>query len=279
MPKDQDFDEKEMSFLDHLEELRWHLLRAFGAILLFTIVAFANKKLLFHDIILGPARPDFFTYRAFCRLGEWLQVPSLCIDRLNFILQSRTLMGQFTTHLTVSVACGLILSFPYVFWEIWRFIKPGLKMGERSATGGAVFSVSLLFISGILFGYYLVAPMSINFLANYTVDDSIANEFDLSSYMGTLVMMVLGCGAIFQLPMVIYVLSKIGLITPQIMRNVRRYAVVVILVVAAVITPSPDIFSQLLVAIPLYFLYELSIFISAAVQRKREKEQAEALKG
>lgn len=186
-------------------------------------------------------------------------------------------MGQFTTHLTVSVAVGLVLSFPYVFWEIWRFVKPGLKLGERSVTRGAVFFVSLLFLMGILFGYYLVAPMSINFLANYTVDESIANEFDLSSYMGTLVMMVLGCGAIFQLPMVVYVLSKIGVMTPQLMRNVRRYAVVVILIIAAVITPSPDIFSQMLVAIPLYFLYELSIFISAAVQKGKEREQTEAL--
>jgi sec-independent protein translocase protein TatC len=193
----------------------------------------------------------------------------LCIDKLNFTIQSRNMTGQFTTHVTISFVIGLIMAFPYAFWEIWRFVKPGLYTKERNLTSGAVFYVSLLFMLGVLFGYYILSPLSINFLANYTVDESIINEFDLLSYIETLVMMVLACALMFQLPMVVYVLSKTGLVTPQLMRMFRRHAIIVILFVAAVLTPSPDMFSQLIVAVPIYLLYEISIYISAAVEKAR----------
>lgn len=264
-------DDKEMSFLDHLEELRWHLIRSLISVMVFTVLAFFSKRLIFHHIILGPSRPDFWTYRKLCELGKWLQVPELCIEQLNFTIQSRTITGQFSTHITTSIVAGLVLAFPYTFWEIWRFVKPGLYPRERQITRGAVFFVSVLFFAGILFGYYILSPMSINFLANYQVDESIQNEFDLLSYISTLLMMVLASGIMFQLPMVVYVLSKAGLVTPSLMRTYRRHAIIVILIVAAVLTPSPDIFSQLLIATPIYLLYEISIFLSAREEAKRKK--------
>lgn len=282
-PQEPALEEKEMSFLDHLEELRWHIIRSLGAIVVFALTAFLNKKFIFHDVILGPARVDFITYRAFCKLGQLLvdqglsTENALCIDKLSFVIQSRTMTGQFATHIGVSFLAGLIVAFPYVFWEIWRFVAPGLYPKERALTRGAVFYVSFLFLSGVLFGYYVLSPLSINFLANYVVDDSITNQFDLSSYMNTLVMMVLSCGIMFQLPMVVYVLAKIGIMTPTFMRTYRRHAIVVIMLIAAIITPGGDVFSLMLVAIPIYFLYEISIFIARAVERnKAEQARLEA---
>ncbi len=263
-------EEKEMSFLDHLEELRWHLIRAVGSIFIFAIVAFFSKGFVFHHLILGPSRTDFWTYQMFCKLGGLLNSDALCIEQLPFIIQNRTMTGQFTTHISVSLVLGLIAAFPYAFWEIWRFIKPGLHSSEKQVTSGAVFFVSLLFMSGVLFGYYLVAPLSINFLSNYQVDSSIQNEFDLNSYISTITMLVLACGLMFQLPMVAYVASKAGLVTPQLMRTFRRHAFIVILVVSAIITP-PDVISQILVSAPLVVLYEISIHVSGVVMRKREK--------
>lgn len=275
MPLDQfDVDapsgDKEMGFLDHLEELRWHLIRSISAILVFTIIAFLSKDFIFGVLILGPSKPDFWTYKIFCQLAIYLKTPDLCIDHLNFTLQSRQMTGQFAMHITSSFVAGFIVAFPYVFWELWRFVKPGLYVKEVNATRGAVFVVTLLFILGILFGYFVISPLSINFLANYQLDPTILNQFDITSYISTLIMMVLASGLMFQLPMIVFVLTKMGLVTPQFMRTYRRHSVVVILVVAAFITPSPDIFSQILVALPLYMLYEASIFVSAWEIRARK---------
>lgn len=266
--------EKEMGFLDHVEELRWRLIRALVAILVFTIVAFCSKDFIFGVLILGPAKPDFFTYKLFCQLGAMWNIPSLCIDHLNFSLQSRNMTGQFMMHITSSFVAGLIVAFPYVCWELWRFIKPGLYPTEKNATSGVVFYVTILFVTGVLFGYYVISPLSINFLANYQLDPTILNQFDITSYVSTLVFMVLASGLMFQLPMVVWVLTKMGILTPAFMRQYRRHSIVVILLVAAFITPSPDIFSQILVAFPLYLLYEMSIFISAYEIRKKAKEDA-----
>lgn len=278
MPLDQIDDslptgDKEMGFLDHLEELRWHLIRSVVAILALTIVAFLSKDIIFGIIILGPAKVDFWTYRKFCELAAYLNTPDLCIDKLNFSLQSRNMTGQFAMHISSSFVIGFIVAFPYVFWEIWRFVKPGLYDKEVSATRGAVFVVTALFLMGILFGYYIISPLSINFLANYQLDPAILNQFDITSYISTLIMMVLASGLMFQLPMVIFVLTKIGIITPAFMRTYRRHAIVVILIVAAFITPSPDIFSQMLVAVPLYMLYEASIFVSAWEMRRKKNAE------
>ncbi|MES2386528.1 MAG: twin-arginine translocase subunit TatC [Bacteroidota bacterium] len=268
----KDLDEKEMTFIDHLEELRWHIIRSLAAILVFAVAAFCFKRFIFHDLILGPSRPDFWTYRMLCKAAVLLQSPDLCVDKLDFIIQSRTMTGQFTTHITVSLVIGMILAFPYAFWEIWRFVKPGLYSNEKTNTQGAVFFVSLLFLLGVLFGYFVLTPFSINVLSNYKVDDSIQNEFDLASYISTVTMLVLSCAIMFQLPMVIYVLSKIGVVTPKFMRHFRRHAIVIILILAAVLTPSPDVLSQTMVAIPIYLLYEISIFVSAAVERNLRKK-------
>jgi sec-independent protein translocase protein TatC len=261
--------EKEMGFLDHVEELRWRLIRALLAILVFTIIAFFCKDIIFGILILGPAKPDFFTYKVFCQLGAMWNIPSLCIDHLNFSLQSRNMTGQFMMHITSSFVAGIIVAFPYVCWELWSFVKPGLYLKEKNATSGVVFYVALLFALGVLFGYYVISPLSINFLANYQLDPTILNQFDITSYVSTLIFMVLASGLMFQLPMVMWVLTKMGIITPTFMRQYRRHAIVVILLVAAFITPSPDIFSQILVAFPLYLLYEMSIFVSAYELRKK----------
>jgi len=266
--------EKEMGFLDHVEELRWRLIRALLAVLVFTIIAFFSKDIIFGVLILGPAKPDFFTYKLFCKLGAMWDISGLCIDHLNFSLQSRNMTGQFMMHITSSFVAGLIVAFPYVCWELWRFIKPGLYPTEKNATSGVVFYVTILFATGVLFGYYVISPLSINFLANYQLDETILNQFDITSYVSTLVFMVLASGLMFQLPMVVWVLTKMGILTPSFMRQYRRHSIVVILLVAAFITPSPDIFSQILVAFPLYLLYEMSIFISAYEMRKKAQSDA-----
>jgi sec-independent protein translocase protein TatC len=272
-PKQQilEEEEKEMSFIDHLEELRWHVIRSVAAIFVFSFIAFTNKEFFFGKIILGPSKIDFWTYRMFCKFGQLMDSNALCIEKLNFVIQAREMTEQFTMHLGSSIVIGLVLAFPYTFWEVWRFIKPGLHPTERRMTTGATFFVSLLFLLGVAFGYYIAAPLSINFLANYQIDETIVNEFNISSYISTLVTLVLGCGIMFQLPMLVFVLSKMGIITPSLMRQYRKHAIVVILIVAAVITP-PDVISQILISMPLFVLYEISIGISAGVIRKQLKE-------
>jgi sec-independent protein translocase protein TatC len=238
-----------------------------ASILVFAIGAFLAKDFIFHDLILGPSRADFFTYRKMCELGNYLGSPDLCIQKINFTLQSREMSSQFTTHMTVSFIIGLILAFPYTFWEIWRFIQPGLYVNERKNSRGAVFFVSLLFILGLLFGYFIASPLSINFLSSYTIDPSITNEFDLSSYIDTLTRLTLACGIMFELPMIIYFLAKAGIASPELMRLYRRHAIVVILIIAALISP-PDVLSMTIFAVPLIALYEVSILIAKVVQRR-----------
>jgi sec-independent protein translocase protein TatC len=269
--------EQEMSFIDHLEELRWHIIRAVGSIFVFAIAAFMAKSFVFHDVILAPSRTDFFTYRVMCQLGDYLGSEALCIDKLQFTIQSRTMSGQFTMHLLVSFMIGLALAFPYAFWEIWRFISPGLYPQERQNSRGAVFFVSLLFIIGMLFGYYVVAPLSINFLSSYTVDPSILNEFDIASYIETLVMLVFACAIMFELPIIVFFLTKAGLISPEVMRLYRKHSLVAILVISALITP-PDVTSMMLIAFPLLLLYEVSIFVSSAVRKSDLKRLNDSLR-
>lgn len=263
---------KEMTFLEHLEELRWHLIRSVAAIVILSIAVFIAKDVVWHSVILAPSRLDFWTYRMLCLAGEKLNSTALCIQELPFIIQNRKMTGQFTMHITSSFIIGLIVAFPYVFWEVWRFVSPGLRPRERRYSRGAVFFVSLLFIIGVLFGYYIISPLSVNFLSHYSVDSSIKNEFELSNYVTTISMIVLATALLFQLPIVVFFLSKAGLVTPGIMKHYRRHAIVVILTISALLTP-PDPVSQILVAIPLFGLYQISIFISAAV--KRQKELAE----
>ncbi|MDJ1502587.1 twin-arginine translocase subunit TatC [Xanthocytophaga agilis] len=260
-----------MSFIDHLEELRWHIIRSVASIFIFAIAALYFHHFIFHEVLLGPSRTDFWTYRMLCKLSEVVNMADLCVNKLDFILQSRQVGGQFMTYITTAALAGLIGAFPYAFWEVWRFIKPGLRPEERRAARGAVFYVTLLFLSGVLFGYYIISPLTINFLANFKLDESISNEFDIGSYFSILATLTIACGAMFELPMVVFFLSKAGVVTPSLMREYRRHAYVVILVIAAIITPSPDMISQILVAMPLFFLYEISISVSARVEKQRQK--------
>ncbi|WP_114748678.1 twin-arginine translocase subunit TatC [Pleomorphovibrio marinus] len=270
--REEEEEDNGMSFLDHLEQLRWHLLRSISAILVFMVLAFLSKSFVFGKVILGPSKVDFVTYRALCKLSDFFSVPALCIEELPFIIQSRQMTGQFSMHITSSLVVGLIAAFPYVFWEVWRFISPGLYDQERNAARGAVFFVSFLFFSGAAFGYYILAPLSINFLSNYQLDPTILNEFDITSYVGTLSMLVLASAVMFQLPVVIYFLTKAGLISSAWLKIYRRHAIVVILVLSALITP-PDVISQVLIAMPILVLYEAGIVIAKRLEKQKREEE------
>jgi len=277
MPLDQEpIEEKEMSFLDHLEELRWHLIRSLIAVVIFTIGAFVSAKWIFENIVFAPARPEFPTFKVLCKLGNMLNYEGLCITDIPFKVQSRNMTGQFTMHIMASFIIGLMIAFPYVCWEIWRFVKPGLQIRERKYSRGAVAAISVLFFLGVMFGFYVIAPWMVYFLANYSISDMVVNEFDITSYVSTVVMMVFGSGLLFQLPVVIYFLTKIGIVTPEFLRKYRKHSIIIILIVAAVVTP-PDPLSQMLITIPLYLLFELSILISAGVAKRKAKEEAEEL--
>jgi sec-independent protein translocase protein TatC len=273
-PEEAEKGEKEMSFLDHLEELRWHVIRAMIAIVSFTIVAFIYVKDIFNYIILAPAKKEFFTWRVLCSLGKSLDVEAFCIEDIPLTLQSRYMTGQFTITIVASLILGLVIAFPYVAWEIWRFIRPGLRMTEQKHSRGAVTAISFLFAAGIAFGYYVIAPLMVYVMVNYSISDLIVNEFDITSYVSTFVALVFGCGVLFELPVVIYFLSKIGLVTPKFLRKYRKHSVVVILIIAAIITP-PDPLSQVVITLPLYLLFEISILISARVEKNKLKEEEE----
>ncbi|WP_149241196.1 twin-arginine translocase subunit TatC [Dyadobacter sp. 32] len=284
MPLDQDFDNaeqdeedgevgKEMSFIGHLEELRWHVIRAVGSIFVFAIIAFIYIQEIYQYVIIAPAKTGFWTYRMLCKLSVVVGYDDLCIKALNFQLQAMGLGDNFTMSMTSSIIAGLVFAFPYAFWEVWRFIKPGLKASERRSARGAVFYVTFLFFSGVLFGYYIVTPLAINFLANFTLDPSIINQFSITSYISLVATLTLACGVAFQLPIVVFVLSKVGILTPSFMREYRKHSMIVILILAAVITPSPDIYSQIIVAIPLFILFEISILVSARVEREKLREE------
>ena len=265
--------ENEMSFLEHLEELRWHIIRSVIAIIVLMITAFCFKELIFDIIIIAPKKPDFITARALCRLGEIVHA-DLCINTQQLNLINISMAGQLTTHIVVSLVAGLILSFPVILWEFWRFFEPALKPNEARYASGTVLISSLLFFIGVLFGYFALAPLSIHFLSSYEVSDAVVNQVNIRSYIGTLTSICLATGAVFELPIIAFFLTKVGIITPQFMKNYRRHSIVVIFIIAAIITP-PDVFSQILVAIPLLLLYEISIVISAKVMKQKEKAHAE----
>lgn len=264
--------EKDMSFLDHLEELRWHLVRSTIAVILVAILAFIFKSFIFDTLIFGPSKPDFPTYRMFCNISRSLGMDAFCFQEMPFRIQSRTMAGQFSAHMWTSIYAGIIVAFPYILYEFWRFISPGLKQKERKSSRGFIFIASLLFFVGVLFGYYLITPLSINFLGNYQVSEEVFNDFDLDSYISLVRTSVLACGIVFELPIIMYILTKIGLVTPESLRKYRKFALIIVLVLSAVITP-PDIVSQIIVAIPILILYEVSIYISKIVIKNQLKEE------
>ncbi|MCT8340842.1 twin-arginine translocase subunit TatC [Flavobacteriaceae bacterium TK19130] len=266
----QNNSEKEMSFLDHLEELRWHLIRSTAAVVIVATGAFIAKDFIFDVLLFGPKSADFPTYRLLCQAAQFIGMDSFCFDELPFRIQSRTMSGQFSAHIWTSITAGFILAFPYVLYEFWKFISPGLMPNERKNSRGFIIIASFLFFLGVLFGYYVVTPLSINFLGSYRVSEQVFNDFDLSSYISLVRASVVASGLIFELPIVIYFLTKIGLVTPEILRKYRKFALVIVLIISAVITP-PDIASQVIVAVPVVILYEISIYISKAVVRKQRK--------
>jgi sec-independent protein translocase protein TatC len=264
-------DPNEMSFLDHLEELRWHLIRSTLAVVIIGLAAFLMRGFIFDSVIFGPSRMSFPTYKLFCDIATQIGIDSaFCADSLPFTIQSRTMAGQFSAHIWTSIWAGFIIGFPYILFELWKFISPGLYEKERKHSRGFIIVASLLFFMGVLFGYYVVAPLSINFLGTYQVSEIVQNQFDLSSYISTVRAAVIACGLMFELPIIIYFLTKVGLVTPEFLRKYRKMALVVVLIVSAVITP-PDVASQIIVAIPVLILYQVSIYISAIVQKRETK--------
>nr|WP_294899248.1 twin-arginine translocase subunit TatC [uncultured Pedobacter sp.] len=268
--------EGEMSFFDHLAALRIHLVRSSIAIIFFTIICFVYYDFLFDTIIMGPHKPSFWTYRMMCKIGEYFHMgPGFCITNIPGKIINTEMAGQFTLQINSALMTGLILGFPYLLWEIWRFVKPALKDSERKSATGFVFYATILFVIGLLFGYFIVAPLSVNFLSNYSISPEIENTITIDSYFSSVATLTLCTGAVFELPIVIYILSQLGIMTPAFMRDKRRYATVIILVIAAVVTPTPDIPTMLTVSFPLFLLYEISIYVSARVEKKKlAKEKA-----
>ena len=263
--------EKEMSFLEHLEDLRWHVLRSIVAILITALAAFLAKNFVFDVLLFGPKKTDFLTYKILCQVSNLIGFDdSFCISELPFRIQSRTMAGQFSAHIWTSITLGFVVAFPYVVYQFWKFISPGLYANEKKTASGFISISSLLFFMGVLFGYYVVTPLSIRFLGTYNVSAEIFNDFDLNSYTALVRASVLASGLIFELPILVYFLTKIGLITPELMRKYRKIALVMVMFFSAVITP-PDVASQIIVAIPVLILYELSIFISKRVVRNLNK--------
>jgi sec-independent protein translocase protein TatC len=268
-------EDKEMTFWEHLDELRGALIRSIIAIIILTIIAIVFKKVLFDYVILAPKDPDFITYRILCKLGKMISVNALCPNTAALHLININLAGQFMSHMTVSLIAGFIVASPYIVWEFWRFISPGLTDIERKNTRGAVLIISLLFITGVLFSYFIVVPLMVSFLGSYQVSDTVTNQIALNSYTGSVTTMTLLMGLIFEFPVVVLFLTKIGIITPSFLKKYRKHTIVAILIIAGLITPSPDIVSQLVVAIPLYGLYEVSLMVSNRMFRKRMESEEE----
>ncbi len=268
-------DESEMSFIDHLEVLRWHIVRSVLAIVLSAILFFVYIDEIFDIVIMGPTRNDFISYQLFCKLSHVLGMgDSLCMPPMKLNLQVTSISGTFMSSITIAIVGGLLVALPYVFWEIWKFIRPALKPTELKYTRGIIFWVSMFFFIGVCFGYFMLAPFTFNFLSNYTIGGMGVIDYrpTLTDYLDTLIDIALGAGIAFELPMATWLLSKLGIITPNFLRTYRKYAYVVLLVLASIITPSPDWGSQLIVVIPLALLYEISIVIAARVKKKQDEE-------
>lgn len=259
----------ELSFWGHIDALRGHLFRIVVAVLIIGIVLFCYPKFLFDTVVFGPIRPDFITYRAFCKLSHILNLgEQLCFGHYTFKLQSLGLSDQFTNHMWIAFIGGVIIGSPYILFELFRFIKPALTEKEKNASVAFIFTSTLLFLFGVCFSYFVIVPLSVNFLGDYKVSSMIENNFTMDSYISFVTTLSFAAGIVFELPILVYFLTKFGLITPEFMRKYRKHALVVILIVSGIITPSPDVTSQMLVAFPLYLLYEISIFVSAYVVKE-----------
>jgi sec-independent protein translocase protein TatC len=262
----------EMSFLDHVEELRWHLVRSSMAVFLFGIIAFLMKDFIFNKILFAPKDANFITYRFFCHVSRFFGADGLCITEIPFQFQSLEMAEQFSVHIWTSITAGFIMAFPFIVWEFWKFISPGLYEKERKNAKSFIIISSFLFFLGVLFGYFVITPLSVNFLGNYSVSNMVARNIKIGSYISLIRSTVLASGLIFELPIIMYFLTKMGIVTPDFLKTYRKHALVVVLVLAAVITP-PDIISQIIVTIPIMGLYEISIYISKVVVKRQLKKE------
>ncbi len=263
---------EEMSFLEHLEELRWHLVRISAAVIFGAIFVFINVKFIMDKILFAPKYPAFVTNRVFAWVAEKFSSPDLAINTQPFSIINYDMAGQFSTHLSIAMIGGIIISIPYIFWEFWRFIKPALYEKERKHATGAVFYSSLLFLLGIFFGYYLIVPLSTHFFGSYRVSAEVVNQINLNSYISAVTTIILGSGIVFELPIVIFFLAKVGLVSSGFLKSYRRHAYILLLLLAAIITP-PDVFSMLLVSGPLIVLYELGVVLAKGIERKRVDQE------
>jgi sec-independent protein translocase protein TatC len=263
---------KEMSFLDHLEELRWLLVRSTIAIIVIACACYFIDDFIFNTIVFGPKDPNFVTYRFFCEVTRFFGVDDsyACATEFKFIIQNTEVGGQFSIYLWMLITAGFIIGFPYILWEFWRFISPALYEKERKKAALFIIISSLLFFIGVLFGYFIVVPLSINFFATFNASTAIVNQFTIDSYISMIKTSLIASGLLFEMPVIIYFLTKLGLVTPQYLRKYRRAAIVIILIVAAIVTP-PDIPSQIIVSIPMLILYEASIIISVLVVKKEQQ--------
>ena len=273
--KKNDEERAEMSFIEHLEVLRGHLFRSALAIAAGAIVFIVYNTFFVREVLMGPTHADFPTYKWLCKVGHAIGLgDNMCMKDIGLKMQSTSVSGQFSMYFTLIFVGGIIVAFPYIFWEFWRFIKPALTKKELSKTRGVIFWVSFLFFLGITFGYFIIAPYTVNFFANFQLDDNIENRWTITSYIDTLVPLILGTGLAFQLPLVMFFLAKVGLMSPDFLRRNRKYAIVIILILAGIITP-PDVISQIICTIPLMLLYEISIWLTAKVQKEKELEEKE----
>jgi sec-independent protein translocase protein TatC len=263
----------DMSFLDHLEELRWVLVRSSAAVITMAIVSYFFADFIFSDLIFGPTKPDFITYRFFCEASHYLGfADSICITELDFIIQNTQMEGQVNIFVWVCITAGFLLAFPYILWEFWKFISPALYEKERKGARVFIFVSSLLFFLGVLFGYYVIVPMSVNFLATFSISSVVKNQFSIDSYVSMVKTAVIASGLFFELPVIIYFLTKLGLVGPEFLRKYRKYAIVIVLILAAIVTP-PDVVSQITVAIPMLLIYEASIWIAVIVEKNKLKNE------
>jgi len=264
-------DEGEMSFWDHLRELRGHIIRSLIAIIIFAIVAFINKSFVFNQIILAPKDADFITNQLLCKLGMLINIDYFCVSEFSLTLINISMAGQFMTHMYISFMMGVVLAAPYIIYEFWKFVEPALYENEKKNSGGTVIVCSLLFLIGIVFSYYLIVPLALNFFGTYNVSEAVANNISLSSYISTVVTVTISVGVVFELPVIIFFLTKAGLVSIDFLKKNRKYMLVIVLITSAIITP-PDVFSQVLVTVPLMILYEFSILMAKRALRKSAKK-------
>ncbi|HEV7332096.1 MAG TPA: twin-arginine translocase subunit TatC [Flavisolibacter sp.] len=265
----------EMSFVDHLEVLRGHLFRSVLAILAGAIVIAIFKDFFVKKVLLGPTHADFPTYGVICNIGKAINLEeALCMSGLNIQMQSTGVATQFSTFISIMLIGGIVIAFPYIFWEFWRFVKPALTKKELQNTRGLIFWVSFLFFLGVFFGFFVIAPYTLNFFGSFQLDENIENRWTIASYFDTMIPLILGTGLAFQLPLLMILLAKIGVVSGSFLRKQRKYAIVIILIVAAVITPGPDVISQMTVAVPLYLLFEISIVLTRRIEKREQEEEA-----